>query len=81
MKLRKDQVVFPAAAGLTHRELRAIETSLGIFLDQPVHPLRTSNQQFGVYDEDEIYVGDVCAPGKHFLAGELRARIKGLFSN
>ena len=78
MKVRRGQAS-PAAAGLTRRELRAVESGLGVYLDKPVNASRTSNQQFGVYDEDEMHAGDICAMGEHFLEGELRAEIKRIF--
>jgi len=68
-----------AVSKLGLRELRAIENQLGIFLKNPVNPKRCTNQQFGVYDEDEKHVGDIMAKGAFFTTKELKAKIKALF--
>ena len=86
MKIGHD-VTNPQEYGWTLRELRAVEQEIGIFLDKPrtlpkkiQDKLGSGNsQQYGVYDEDEVYVGDVCADGRYFSRGELRQKIYALF--
>ena len=65
---------------LTRRHLRTIEYEIGVFLDLPVIEQQTDNQQFGVYDDEEVYVGDVCAEGKFFSYRELTSKIRKLFA-
>lgn len=67
------------AERLNRRQLRSIERELGIFLDHPKNALRSPNQQFGVYDENEVYVGDVCADGLLFSLEELQTKIRSRF--
>ena len=64
---------------LTRKELREIELELKIFLDKPKNPFRTINQQFGVYDEEEKFVGDILAVNLFFTKEELIEKIKLLF--
>ena len=63
------------------KELRAIERQLRIFLENPVHPKRCTNQQFAVYDENETYVGDVVATVEFFTKDELIRGVKKLFKD
>jgi len=77
MKVNRDPRV--KGDGPSHKCLRKIERELGVFIDIPVNPLRTSNQQFGIYDEDEAYAGDICAEGPCFSEEELRTKIVALF--
>jgi len=65
--------------GLSRKAIRAIEASLGVYLDKPRKGLRTSHQQFGVYDEDEVFVADIVADGDKFAESELVDKIKMKF--
>jgi len=62
----------------TRRQLRAVEEEFGVYLDSPQNVQRCVNQQFGVYDEDEVHVGDICARELYFNIEELRVKIATL---
>lgn len=68
------------ARSLTRCEIRSIEITLDVFLDCALHPQRSLNQSFGVWDEDEKYAGDITADGQYFTAVELERKIKQLFN-
>ena len=65
---------------LSLRKLRSIERNLGVYLANPRAVTRSANQQFGVFDEDELHVGDICADARYFTEEELTQKIKGLFA-
>ena len=65
---------------LSRKQLRTIERDLGVYLDKPENVSRTSNQQFGVYDENEVHAGDIIADDRYFTEPELISSIKVLFS-
>ncbi len=69
----------PSRAKLSRKELRRVESYLGIFLDVPRLPLKTNCQQFAVYDEDEVYVGDICSKEQFFTEEELGVAIQKAF--
>ncbi|MFA5134108.1 MAG: hypothetical protein WC459_04885 [Patescibacteria group bacterium] len=69
----------PSASELSRKELSAVEETLGVTLREPQGRLRMINQQFGVYDEDGQYAGDIVAKGKYFSQEELTTAIKALF--
>lgn len=56
-----------------------IESTLGVFLKSPRFPIRGINQQFGVYDENMEFVGDVTAGGRLFTKSELEEKVRRLF--
>lgn len=58
---------------------RGIEQKYGVFLAEPENPKRSTNEQIGVYDEDEEFVGDIMAKGAFFTTQELGKKIKALF--
>lgn len=64
---------------LTRKQLRAMEQELGIYLDKPADVARTPNQQFGVYDENELHAGDIISDERYFSEEELRESILALF--
>lgn len=66
---------------MSPKDIRAVETENGVYLVEPVKKLRTNNQQFGVYDENEVYVGDIVAAGIFFGEVELRVEIRKLFNS
>ena len=76
MKKKNSKTRYPK---LTRREIRDIECCLGVFLDSPLVPVRSTNQQFGVYDEIEEYVGDICADSAFFTYDGLEEKISNLF--
>ena len=62
--------------------IRQIEQELGIYLAIPrVRTIQSAIGRaiFGVYDEDEIFVGDIMADGVAFSESELRREIKKIF--
>lgn len=69
----------PGSKPLARRQLRALERQLGVFFDKPKDGSRSAEQQFGVYDEDETHVGDICAANFFFTEEELRAAVLKLF--
>lgn len=77
--MKKPEGSTQPTSGLSRKQLRTVEQDLGIFLDRPAKVLRTLYQQFGVYDEDEKHVGDICAKGEYFSDDELRKKIHKLF--
>lgn len=64
---------------LSLKRLRIIEQDLGVYLSGPKDTRRTNSQQFGVYDEDEHWAGDVVANNVDFDEDELREKIRRLF--
>ena len=65
--------------GLSYRELRSIETQLGVYLDRPKE-VYGNGQEFQVYDEDERLVGKVTSSrSKFFTREELIREINKLF--
>lgn len=51
-----------ASRRLSKKQLREVEQKLGVFFVEPKNPTRGLEEQYGVLDEDEVYVGDVRAP-------------------
>ena len=70
--------VKPEQSGRTRRQIREVERKLSIFLDTPAEPQRSGGEQFGVYDEDEKFAGDIVADGQFFTEEELETKIKRL---
>lgn len=67
---------------LPRKVLREIERELGVYLDKPTDTMRNGAQQFGVYDEDEVFVGNISAEsGKVFAVEELKRKILALFQD
>jgi len=58
---------------------REIEQKYGVFLAEPENPKRSTNEQIGVYYEDEKYAGDIVAKGAFFTTQELETKMKALF--
>lgn len=64
---------------LSLMQIRELERELGVYLCEPRLGAKTPNEQFGVCDEDEIYVGDIVADSLYFTFHELRDKINQLF--
>lgn len=67
--------------GLSFRELRALEQELGIYIVESANLLhvRIYGRQYEIYDENEVYAGDVYAEGNRFSSvDELRQAILAL---
>lgn len=60
-------------------QLRALERALGVIIDEPKKTVRSAEQQFGIYDEDGVYAGDIRAADLFFTKEELRIKILDLF--
>jgi len=75
VRIIKRQGRFP----LSLRVKRSIERELGVFLAEPKNPKRSTNEQIGVYDQEEEYVGDIIANTPFFTRIELEKKINALF--
>jgi hypothetical protein len=56
-----------------------VESTMRVFLKQPRNPNRGINQQYGVYDEEMTFIGDITAHGKYFVQEELVQMVQKLF--
>ncbi|MFH0779716.1 MAG: hypothetical protein V1928_02545 [Parcubacteria group bacterium] len=66
---------------LSLMQIRELERELGVYLCEPYLGSKTPNEQYGVHDEDEIYVGDIVAENLNFTLDELRVKINQLFKD
>jgi hypothetical protein len=65
---------------LSIKALRELETELGVYLADPINVARCPNQQFGVYDENEVHIGDIVARNRFFTFEEIPEKVKILFN-
>ena len=65
---------------LSIKVLRELEAELGVYLADPINVARCPNQQFGVYDENEVHIGDIVAKDRFFTYEEIQEKAKSLFN-
>jgi hypothetical protein len=70
----------PSPKKLTLWELRQIEQRFGnkFLLGEPKKPVRSFEQQLGLYDQNDNHLGDIVAGDQYFTAEELATDIASL---
>jgi hypothetical protein len=63
--VRVSQKTAVVSENLSLKTLREAERNLGVYIGEPKRAVR-GGEQYGIFDENEIHAGDVCAKHCHF---------------
>ncbi len=55
-----------------------LEHKLGVYLKEPRNPIQANVEQYAVYDETTLYVGDIQSKSDYFCGNELSEAIFAL---